>query len=147
MLSGCSVRPVPPPEATEKYFLPLLKTFFLVSTCYRMLETCRVGGVTCDGNVYAFFPHDCYTFRYAVCAVAVYFCTKSFRVRFSEYFFYFVLCMDHILSQRYVNPLIREMICAASFPRPFRITRSGFLRTLFAFSAIPIAPSAAAKDS
>ena len=25
-----------------------------------------------------------------------------------------------------VNPLIREMICAASFPRPFRITRSGF---------------------
>ena len=39
------------------------------------------------------------------------------------------------------------MICAASFPRPFKITRKGFWRTLLAFSAIPIAPSAAAKDS
>ena len=29
MLSGCSVRPVPPPEATEKYFLPCSTHSFL----------------------------------------------------------------------------------------------------------------------
>ena len=43
--------------------------------------------------------------------------------------------------------MIREMMYAASLPRPFRITRRGCLRTLLAFSAILIAPSAAAKDS
>ena len=32
-------------------------------------------------------------------------------------------------------------------PRPFKITLKGFLRTRLAFSAIPMAPSAAAKDS
>ena len=42
---------------------------------------------------------------------------------------------------------MRLIICAASFPSPLRITRSLFLRTLFAFAAILIAPSAAAKDS
>ena len=39
------------------------------------------------------------------------------------------------------------MIIAASLPRPLRMIRRGFLRTLFAISAILIAPSAAAKDS
>ena len=29
MLSGCNVRPVPPPEATEKYFLPFSVAHFL----------------------------------------------------------------------------------------------------------------------
>ena len=29
MLSGCRVRPVPPPEATEKYFLPCSMHSFL----------------------------------------------------------------------------------------------------------------------
>jgi len=46
-----------------------------------------------------------------------------------------------------VNPLILEMILAASFPKPFKITLNGFVLTLFAFSAILIAPSAAANDS
>ena len=32
-------------------------------------------------------------------------------------------------------------------PRPFRMTRSGVLRTLLALRAMPMAPSAAAKDS
>ena len=32
-------------------------------------------------------------------------------------------------------------------PRPFRMTRRGVLRTLFAVRAMPMAPSAAAKDS
>ena len=36
---------------------------------------------------------------------------------------------------------------AASLPRPFRMTRRGFLRTLLALRAMPMAPSAAAKDS
>jgi len=34
-----------------------------------------------------------------------------------------------------------------SFARPFRMQRNGSLRTLSAFAAILIAPSAAAKDS
>ena len=42
---------------------------------------------------------------------------------------------------------MREMICAASLPRPFRITRSGVFLALLALRTIPIAPSAAAKDS
>ena len=29
MLSGCRVRPVPPPDATEKYFLPASSLSFL----------------------------------------------------------------------------------------------------------------------
>ncbi len=39
------------------------------------------------------------------------------------------------------------MICAASFPKPFKITLKGLFLTLLADNAIPIAPSAAAKDS
>ena len=42
---------------------------------------------------------------------------------------------------------MREMIWAASLPRPFRMTRRGFLRALLAFLTMPMAPSAAAKDS
>ena len=51
-----------------------------------MLETGRVGRVTGDGNVYVLFPHDCNTFRNAVCAVAVNLCAKTLRVGFAEYF-------------------------------------------------------------
>ena len=54
-----------------------------------MLETCRVGRVTCDRNVNIFFPHDSYTFANVVSAVAVNFCTRTFRVCFTEYFFQF----------------------------------------------------------
>ena len=39
------------------------------------------------------------------------------------------------------------MILAASLPKPFKITLKGCLRTLLAFNAILIAPSAAANDS
>ena len=35
-----------------------------------MLETSRVSRVTCDRNVYAFFPHDSYTFTNVVSTVA-----------------------------------------------------------------------------
>ena len=42
---------------------------------------------------------------------------------------------------------MRLIIYAASLPRPLRITLRGFLRTLLAVLAMPIAPSAAAKDS
>ena len=43
--------------------------------------------------------------------------------------------------------MILEITLAASFPRPFNITLNGSFLTLLAFSAILIAPSAAAKDS
>ena len=45
-----------------------------------MLETSRVSRVTCDRNVYAFFPHDSYTFTNVVSTVAFYFCTRTVRV-------------------------------------------------------------------
>ena len=43
--------------------------------------------------------------------------------------------------------MFRDMMYAASLPRPLRITRRGFVLTLLAFFAMPIAPSAAAKLS
>ena len=43
--------------------------------------------------------------------------------------------------------MILEIIIAASLPKPLRITRRGFFLALLAVLAIPIAPSAAAKDS
>ena len=42
---------------------------------------------------------------------------------------------------------MRLMIWAASLPRPFRMTRRGSLRALLALRTMPMAPSAAAKDS
>ena len=40
---------------------------------------------------------------------------------------------------------MREMIWAASLPRPFRMTRRGALRALLALRTMPMAPSAAAN--
>ena len=54
MLSGRKVRPVPPPDATEKYFLPF-STHSSYMYLLPMLEMGRVGGVTANGNVYASF--------------------------------------------------------------------------------------------
>ena len=86
MLSGCRVRPVPPPEATEKYFLPFSYALLLVGTCNRVLESGRVGGVTSDGNVNAFLPHDCYALGNVVCAVAVNLSAQTGGVCLAEYF-------------------------------------------------------------
>ena len=71
--------------------LALFNTLFLVCSCNRMLETGRVCRVTCNGYVYALFVHDSNTFLNVVCSIAVNFSTKTFRIRFTEYFFYFVL--------------------------------------------------------
>ena len=70
-------------------FLTLLDTFFLVCTCNRMLETCRVGRVTGDGNTYVLVMHDCNTFLNVICTVAFYSCTKSVGVCFLVYNFNF----------------------------------------------------------
>ena len=48
-----------------------------------MLESGWVGGVTGDGNVNAFLPHDGNALCYVVSAVAVNLCTKSLGVGFS----------------------------------------------------------------
>ena len=60
-----------------------------------------------------------------------------------------VVCLDYGSNSvlQYVKPLMREIIIAASLPRPLRITLRGFVLTLFALRAILIAPSAAAKLS
>ncbi len=70
MLSGCSVRPVPPPEATEKILLALLDAFFFVGAGDRVLEAGRVGRVAGDRNVDAFQVHDRDAFADIVGAVA-----------------------------------------------------------------------------
>jgi len=67
-------------------FLSCFYTFFFVGSCNRVLETCRVGGVSCDRNVNAFFPHDRNAFTHVICTVAVYFGAQSVRVRNSLYF-------------------------------------------------------------
>ena len=51
-----------------------------------MLETCRVCRVTCDRYVYTLFVHDSNTLWYRVCTIAVNLCTKSLRIRLTEYF-------------------------------------------------------------
>ena len=45
-----------------------------------MLETCRVGRVTCDRHVNILTPVDSYTLTNVVCAVAVNLCTGTVRV-------------------------------------------------------------------
>ena len=57
-------------------------TLFLVRTCYRVLETSRVGRVTGDGNVHVLVPEDSYTLTNVVCSVAVHFCTRTVAVCF-----------------------------------------------------------------
>lgn len=82
MLSGCSVRPVPPPEATEKYFFAVLNSPFFISTCHRMLETSGVGGVAGNRNIYTFMAHNCNTFVYIICSIAFYSSTFTFGIGF-----------------------------------------------------------------
>ena len=71
MLSGWSVLPVPPPEATEKYLIAVFNAPLLVSAGNGMLETCRVGGVTGNGNAYVFELHYSNAFGNVVCTVAL----------------------------------------------------------------------------
>ena len=59
-----------------------LDTFFFVRACNRVLEARRVGGVACDGYVYAFHVHDSNAFTNVVCAEAANFCTRTARVRY-----------------------------------------------------------------
>lgn len=55
--------------------------------------------------------------------------------------------MQELLGKRREKQPLEWPSCRTSLPRPFRITRRGSLRTLLAVRAMPIAPSAAAKDS
>ena len=84
--------------SNREVLLALFDAFLLVSTSYRMLETCRVGGVTSDGNVYAFLPHDCNAFGNVICTVAVYLCTGAvcvLGVALAEYFLDFAGVVVH----------------------------------------------------
>ena len=66
--------------------LALLYALLLVGTCNGVLESGRVGGVTSDGNINAFLPHDCYALGNVVCAVAVNLSTQTGGVCLAEYF-------------------------------------------------------------
>ena len=80
-------------------FLALLDAFFLIGTCYRMLETSRVGGVTSDGNTNVLVMHDSNTFLNVISTVALNSSTKTCGVRFlvndvQFSFFVVVFCLN-----------------------------------------------------
>ena len=56
------------------------ESFLLVGACNRVLETSRVGGVTCDGDINVLLPHDGNAFLYIVSAVAANLCTRAGRI-------------------------------------------------------------------
>ena len=57
-------------------------TLFLVRTCYRVLETSRVGRVTGDRYIHVLVPEDSYTLTNIVSAVAVHLRTRTVAVCF-----------------------------------------------------------------
>ena len=68
-------------------FLTSLYALFLIRTGYGVLETRGVRRVTRDRYVYAFVPHDGYTFAYVVGAIAFYFGAFALGVgNFTNYF-------------------------------------------------------------
>ena len=60
--------------------LACLEAFLLVCTCNRVLESCRVGGVTCDGDVNVLLPEDSNTFLNIVCTIAVDLSSRRIRI-------------------------------------------------------------------
>ena len=85
-------------RSNREILLASVNTFLLISTCNRMLETSRVGGVTSNGNINAFLPHNCNAFCYIICAIAIYLCTRAFRIlriALPEYFLYFASVIIH----------------------------------------------------
>ena len=90
--------------------LASFNSFLLVGSCYRMLESGRIGRVTCDRYVYVLFPHDSNAFRYGICAIAVNLCTKALGISSSAYFLNFVgiriiLCLNKSKSVNSGNNL------------------------------------------
>ena len=64
-----------------------------------MLETCRIGGVTCDRYTNILMMHNCNAFLYIVCTITFYSCTKSVRIWFFIYnvkfcFFVVIFCLN-----------------------------------------------------
>ena len=72
------------------------QTLFFIGACNRVLESCRVCGVTCNGNIYSLFPHDGNAFRHIIRSVTVNFCPQSFGVRFSPEFFNLACVIIHL---------------------------------------------------
>ena len=136
---------MPPPEATEKYFLP-----FPGPTSCRCLQpgagNGSVGGVTGDGNFNTLSLHDSNAFQNVVSAVALNSSALAVRVRDGLNNLQFA-GLEVVIGLDIGETVDTADDLAASLPRPFRITRRGSLRTLLAVRAMPIAPSAAAKDS
>ena len=72
-------------RSNGEVFLAVFGRPFLVSACNDMLESCRVGRVSRDGNVNSFKFHDRNAFVRVVRAVAAYLC--SFTVGVSLLFY------------------------------------------------------------
>ena len=64
----------------REVLLALLNALLLVGACNRMLETGRIGGVSCDGNVNALVMHYSNALANVVRAVAANLCALAVRI-------------------------------------------------------------------
>ena len=71
-------------------------SFLLVGTCNGVLETGRVRGVSGDGNIDVFLPHDGNAFGDVVCAVAVDLGAGTVGVSDALYFLDLALLVVHL---------------------------------------------------
>src|SRR5574344_1524733 len=64
----------------REIFLTLLHTLFLICTCHGVLETGRIGRVTCNGNIHTLFMHNSHTFTNIVGSIASNLGTRTVRI-------------------------------------------------------------------
>ena len=76
--------------------LALLYAFLLIGSRNRVLESGWVGGVTGNGNINTFLPHDSNAFCYVISAVAVNLCAKSLGVGLSPQLFNLACIVIHL---------------------------------------------------
>ena len=67
-------------RSNGEVFLAIFDRPFLVGTRNRMLETSRIGGVACDGNVHALVAHDRNALVYVVAAIAAHLGAVAVRI-------------------------------------------------------------------
>ena len=144
MLSGCSVRPVPPPEATEKP-LTLLDAFLLIGTGHGVLEAGGVGGVAGDGHIHPSWCMIATPGAHRRSRSSGRSARSPYRYRFADDGQFAGVVIKLRLN-------IGEAVDAGDdlggvCPEAVRYARRGSLRALLALRTMPMAPSAAAKDS
>ena len=146
MLSGCRGTTRATAGSNGEILLTHLDAFLFVGACNRVLETGGVGGVTGDGDVNAFLVHDGNALTDIVSAVAA--DVRTFTLGVTN-------LTDDLEFAGVVVKLglnIGEAVdtgdnLGSILAETVQDDAQGLLRALLAFLTIPIAPSAAAKDS